>query len=144
MASFTVTREVNLPVEKVWSLIGDFAATPGPDIRVEVEEEGDSTGAGVGAIRKITIGRIRLREILDAANPPHSFRYRIIGGAPMKEYRGQVNFEDIGGATKIHWRADLTPAIPFTGAVVVRVAKGCVKKLIDSVEKNHLPRGQST
>ncbi len=36
MATLTLVRKVNLPVEKVWSLIGDFTASPGPDIKVEV------------------------------------------------------------------------------------------------------------
>lgn len=137
MASFTLERKVNLPVEKVWSLIGDFASTPGPDIKVEVEKGGDPERHGVGMVRTITIGKVCVKEVLEEAVPPDSFTYRIIGGAPMKEYVGKVRFEDDGGATRIRWQGDITPKIPFTGPILVRVAKGAVNGLIDSVEKHH-------
>ena len=137
MASFTYERKVNLPVEKVWSLIGDFTKAPGPDIKVEVEKEGDPAKNGAGTIRTITIGKVCVKEILDTANPPNSFSYRILSGAPMKEYNGKVNLENVDGATLIRWKADIKPKIPFTGPILVKVAKGAVNGLIDSVEKHH-------
>lgn len=137
MASFTLDRRINLPVEKVWSIIGDFTATPSPDIKVEVEKKGDPEEAGVGTIRTITIGKVRVKEILDSASPPNSFAYRIVSGAPMKEYNGRVNFKDEEGSTLIHWQANIKPKIPFTGPIVAKVAKGTVNRLIDSVEKHH-------
>jgi len=137
MASFTFERKVKLPVEKVWSLIGDFTATPGPDIKVEVEKQGDPDKNGAGTIRTITIGKVRVKEILDSASPPDSFTYRILSGAPMKEYLGKVKFEESDGATLIRWQADIKPKIPFTGPILVKVAKGAVNGLIDAVEKYH-------
>lgn len=137
MASYTIERKINLPVEKAWSLIGDFTKSPGPEIKVEVEKEGDPSAGGAGTIRLITIGKVCVREILDMANPPNSFTYRILSGAPMKEYHGEVKFEDIDGATLIHWQADIKPKIPFTGPILCRVAKGAVNGFIDAVEKHH-------
>ena len=137
MASFILERKVNLPVEKVWSLLGDFTASPGSDIKVEVEKEGDPDKNGVGTIRIITIGKVRVKEILDSANPPDSFKYRILSGAPMKEYLGSVKFKDNDGATLIRWQADIKPKIPFTGPILVKVSKGAVNGLIDAVEKYH-------
>lgn len=137
MASYTVHREIKLPIEKVWSLIGDFTNSPGPEVKVEVEKEGDPSTGGAGTIRTVIIGKVRVREILDTANPPHSFTYRIIGGAPMKEYHGKVNFEDKAGSTIIHWEANLKPKIPLTGGICCKVAKGAVNGLIDSMVKNH-------
>ena len=137
MATLTLARKVNLPIEKVWSLIGDFTASPGPDIKVEVEKEGDPNKGGAGTIRIITIGKVRVKEILDTANPPNSFTYRILSGAPMKEYHGKVNFEDRDGATMIYWQSEIKPKIPFTGPILVKVTKGAVNDLIDAVEKYH-------
>ncbi len=137
MASLTIQRKVDLPIEKVWPLIGDFTATPGPGIKVEVEKEGDPNENGAGTIRTITIGKVRVKEILDTANPPNSFTYRILSGAPMKEYYGKVNFEDSDGLTVIHWQADIKPKIPFTGPILVKVTKGAINAIIDAVEKYH-------
>ncbi len=137
MASFSFERKINLPIEKTWSLLGDFTKSPGPEVQIEVEKEGDPNTGGTGTIRTITIGKIRVREILDTVDPPHSFAYRIIGGAPMKEYVGKVDFEDHEGSTMIHWHADLKPKIPLTGSICCKVARNAANSLIDSVEKNH-------
>lgn len=137
MASFTFERKVNLPIEKVWSLIGDFTKSPGPEIKVEVEKEGDPSKDGAGTIRTITIGKVCVKEILDTANPPDSLTYRIIAGPPMKEYLGKVNFTGNDGTTVICWQAEIKPKIPFTGPILCMVAKRAVNGLIDAIEKNH-------
>ena len=137
MASFTFERKVNLSLEKVWSLIGDFAQTPGPDIEVKIEKEGDPAKNGAGAIRTIKIGNMKLREVLESSNPPNSFVYRIIGNPLMKKYIGHANFEDDAGSTKIKWQGDIKPMIPLTGPILVKVASTSVGKLVDSLVKNN-------
>ena len=136
MVSYTFTRTVQLPVDKVWSLIGDFTKSPGPGITVEVEKEGDPKAGGAGTIRTITIGKVCVRELLETANPPHSFTYRILSGAPMKEYLGSVRFEPKENSTIIHWHVDLKPKIPFTGWICRKVAKNASNRLIDEIEKH--------
>ena len=140
MTIYSFRREVNLPIEEVWSLIGGFTKAPSPEIKVEVEKEGDVDANGVGTIRKITIGKVSVREILDSANPPYSFTYRILSGAPMKEYLGKVRFEPKENSTIIHWQADLTPKIPFTGWICSKIASDAQHQLIDEVEKSILDK----
>ena len=135
MTVYSFRREVKLPIEKVWSLIGDFSKAPGPGIKVEVEKEGDMDANGIGTIRKLTIGKLCVREILDSANPPYTFTYRILSGAPMKEYLGKVRFEPRDNSTIIHWSAELTPKIPYTGWICSKVASDAQHCLIDEVEK---------
>ena len=136
MTVYSFRREVKLPIEKVWSLIGDFTKAPGPGITVEVEKEGDMDANGVGTIRKITIGKLCMCEILDSANPPYTFAYRILSGAPIKEYLGKVRLESRESSTIIHWSAELTPKIPFTGWICSKVASDAQHCLIDEVEKS--------
>jgi hypothetical protein len=135
MTVYSFRREVKLPIEKVWSLIGDFTKAPGPGITVEVEKEGDRDANGVGTIRRITIGKLCVREILDSANPPYTFTYRILSGAPMKEYLGKVRLEQRESSTIVHWSAELTPKIPFTGWICSKVASDAQHRLIDEVDK---------
>jgi len=135
MTVYSFRREVKLPIEKVWSLIGDFTKAPGPGITVEVQKEGDRDANGVGTIRKITIGKVCVREILDTANPPYTFTYRILSGAPMKEYLGKVRLEPRESSTIVHWNAELTPKIPFTGWICSNVASDAQHCLIDEVDK---------
>jgi len=136
MTVYSFRREVKLPIEKVWSRIGDFTKAPGPGIKVEVEKEGDLDANGVGTIRKITIGKVCMREILDTADPPYSFTYRILSGAQMKEYLGKVRLEPRESSTIIHWNAELTPKIPYTGWICSKVASDAQHCLIDEMEKS--------
>jgi hypothetical protein len=110
--------------------------TCGPKIQVEVEKQGDMDADGVGTIRKITIGKVCVREILDSAAPPYSFTYRILSGAPMNEYKGKVRLEPKNGSTVIHWNAELTPKIPLTGWICSWIASDAQHRLIDAVEKS--------
>ena len=137
MAVYSFSREMKLPIEKVWSLIGDFTKAPSPEIKVEVEKEGDMKANGIGTIRKLTIGKLCVREILDSANPPYAFTYRILSGAPMKKYLGKIRFEPKENSTIIYWSADLTPKIPFTGWICSKVASDTQHCLIDEVEKSN-------
>jgi len=136
MAVYSFSREVKLPIESVWSQLGNFTKTPGPEIKVDVERRGDLKDNGVGTIREITIGKVCVREILDSANPPFSFTYRILSGAPIKEYFGKVRLEPKESSTVIHWSAVLTPRIPFTGWICSWIASDSQHRLIDAVEKS--------
>jgi hypothetical protein len=136
MTIYSFRREVKLPREKVWSLIGDFTKAPGPGVTVEVEKKGDMDANGIGTIRKISIGKVCVREILDSANPPYTFAYRILSGAPMKEYLGKVRLESRESSTIIHLSAELTPKIPYTGWICSKVVSDAQHCLIDEVEKS--------
>jgi hypothetical protein len=41
MTTYIISREVDLPSEKLFSIISDFTRSPSPTIPVEVEKEGD-------------------------------------------------------------------------------------------------------
>jgi carbon monoxide dehydrogenase subunit G len=135
MATFTVQRTIAKPRADVWALLGDFTSSPGPGVTVQVEKEGDRSQGGAGTIRTITVGNVRVREIIDAVTPPYAFTYRILEGAPMKDYKADVTLEEVDGTTVIRWQASLKPKIPLTGGICCSVAKGTVNKLIDAVEK---------
>jgi len=135
MAGFTFERKLNFSRTDVWPLIGDFTKSPGPEIKIQVEKEGDKALAGAGTVRTITVGKVRVREVLEAANQPCSFAYRIIGGAPMKEYKADVTLNETGGSTVIRWDARLRPKFPLTGGICCGVAKRTANKLIDAIEK---------
>ncbi len=135
MTSFTLTRKVDLPAEKVWEIVGDFTKSPGPGVLVEVEKQGDPNSYGIGAVRTITIGKVRVRERLESVDPPKSFTYTILSGAPIKNYSGKAEFIPKGLSTEIRWSGEFSPKIPFTGWICCKVSKGAVNGLIDEIEK---------
>ena len=135
MTVYSFKREVNLPLEKVWSLLGNFIKAPSSETEVLVEKEGGRDTKGVGKIRKRTIRKVCVREILDLANPSYSFIYRILSGALIKKYLGDVRLEPRESSTIIYWSAELKPQIPLTGWICRRIASDSQHRLIDAVEK---------
>jgi len=137
MATFTITGKLDLPSEKVWATVSDFNCAPSPAIIIEVEENGDPEANGVGAIRNINIKGAKARERLEVVNAPNSITYRMLSGAPVKEYLGTVNVVAQGGATVINWDVKLIPKIPGMGWLVGMVIKKAINRYIDAIEEGH-------
>jgi hypothetical protein len=137
MTTFTITRELDLPSEKAFAISSDFTSSPGPTIKVEVEKEGDSESKGVGTIRVITVGKVRVREQLKSVNPPNSFTYTLLSGAPAKDYLGTVEITPKDEKSVIRWNVKFTPKIPGTGWVGAMIAKKTINRFIDEMEASN-------
>ena len=134
MPRFTIHRMITQPVDKVWTIAGNFLKSPGPGIEVKVEAPGNGPDA-VGAERTITIGSVTVRERLVSVGPGKAFSYTIVSGAPMKEHRATGEFKAIGASTEIWWNVEFTPKVPFTGWVLALVSKKAIHQYLDAVEK---------
>jgi len=79
-----------------------------------------------------------VRERLDSIDPPKSFAYIILSGAPIKNHSGKAEFIPKGSSTEIRWSGEFSPKIPFTGWICCKVSKGAVNGLIDEIEKSSI------
>ena len=137
MTTFTITRELDLPSEKAFAIISDFTRSPSPNIAVKVEKKGDPESNGVGTIRTITIGKVRVRERLESVTPPNSFTYSILSGAPMKDYLGKVQIAPQEAKSIVRWNVKFTPKIPGTGWIGAIVSRKTINRLIDEMEMSN-------
>ncbi len=137
MASFIFERRLNLPVEELWPILTDFTKAPTPDIKVEVLKTGDPDAGGTGAVRMITIGKDRVRQVLDKVNPPENYAYRITDHRLIKSYYAKIDLKDEENSTLFCYQADLKPAIPFTGGIACAKAKSGLVTLLNSIEKHY-------
>ncbi len=137
MTTFTINRELDLPSEKAFAIISDFTRSPSPTIQVEVEKEGDDASRGVGTIRTITIGRVRVRERLESVNPPGSLTYTILSGAPVKDYLGTIDITPQETKSVINWNVRFSPKVPGTGWLGAMIAKKSINRLIREMEASH-------
>lgn len=136
MTTFTITRKLALSSEKVWATVSDFTSAPSPEITIDVEEKGDPEANGIGAIRNIKIkGVPGVVERLEAVDAPNSITYRMLSGAPVKEYLGTVNVVALDGATLINWDVKLIPKIPGIGWIFAMVIKKAINRYIDAIEE---------
>ncbi len=134
MKSFTISRTVDLPADKVWGIAGNFHKSPGPGIIVKAEKQGNAGSASPGAERTITIGSVCVRERLLSVNAPQSFSYTILSGAPMKDHRAKTDFIPRGQATEIRVAVEFAPKIPGTGWIVGMITKKALNRYIDEIE----------
>lgn len=137
MATFTITRKLDLPSEKVWATVSDFTRAPSSAIIIEVEEKGDPEANGVGAVRNINIKGAKARERLEVVDAPNSITYRMLSGAPVKDYHGTVNVIAQDAATLINWDVKFIPKIPGIGWIVTMVIKKAINRYIDAIEEGH-------
>jgi hypothetical protein len=137
MASFAIVRTINLPVEKIWSVLGNFTRPPAPDIKISVEKEGDPGLDGVGTIRTVTVGKESARQFIEAVDPFHSYTYQMTDHPLLKEYQARCKLTGDNVSTIVHYHADLLPRIPLTGGLACLKAKAAVNKYFDLIEKHH-------
>lgn len=98
---------------------------------VELDPEGTPDPNGVGAVRNIRNGPVKIKEEVTLFEPPHRLGYRMVSGLPVKDYLGMTTLEAQGGGTKITWEVDYVPDMP-AGNLLIR---WLVKRIVDDLVK---------
>lgn len=137
MTTTELTRKTKIPLDTLWSLLSDFTGSPSPAFPVVVHEKGNPASNGVGTVRTLTMGKISVRERLEAVTPSHSFTYRILSGSPVKQYLGKWAFHEEDGFTIIQWCAEFKPKFPLIGWIIAMATRRVVHQLIDQIEADN-------
>jgi uncharacterized protein YndB with AHSA1/START domain len=132
---FTITRSLDAPVERVWEIIGNPGASPGRGVDVHVEKPGAADGTGL--VRVVKVGLATAHEEITDVGPGHVIRYRMIKGAPVREYRSSVALEESpDGGTLVSWRARFRPVVPGSGWAVSLASKHTLNRVLDAVAES--------
>ena len=108
MNHFTITRSLDAPVDRVWEIIGNPGASPGRGVDVRVEKPGAADGTGL--VRVVKVGLATAHEEITDVGPGHVIRYRMIKGAPVRDYRSSVSLEESpDGGTLVSWTCSVPP-----------------------------------
>ncbi len=133
MSAFTLTRWLAASTDRVWDIIGDPASSPGPGIDVTVERAGSVDGTGL--IRIVRLGRGRFREEITSVGPGYALGYRLLSGAPVRDYTGSVTLDESpDGGTVVRWSISFRPSIPGSGPLVSFLTRRSVKRVLDVVD----------
>ncbi|HZP28706.1 MAG TPA: SRPBCC family protein [Acidimicrobiia bacterium] len=108
--------------EALWEVLEDYRtwSSWGPWQTSDVERPGDDLPAGVGAIRRLTIGRRVLREETTRFEPTREMRYRVLEGIPVRDYEGVVTLEPTDVGTRVTWSSTFRGQPTILGPVVRR------------------------
>ncbi len=79
--------------------------------RAELEREGDPPPNGLGAIRKLHLPGVSVREQVTEFERPRCYSYRMLSGLPLDEYTAAVTFTPIERSTKVGYRVSVVGSI---------------------------------
>jgi hypothetical protein len=138
MANFTLRALVDAPIDVVFDVLTDHRAYSGftPLRSSTLERDGDPAPNGVGAIRVLRLAGPPIREEVTEYVKPNRFAYRMLSGAPARDYVGTVDLLQEGGGTRVSYRVEMFPTVPaFLAPVVLGVSRLAVSRLFKSVTK---------
>jgi len=93
------------------------------------ERQGDPAPGGVGAIRKLGLWPILLREETIEYEQDRRHVYKFAGPSePVKDYRGEVTFTpNAAGGTDLRWRGSFVEGLPGTGPLTLAFLRTALK-----------------
>jgi uncharacterized protein YndB with AHSA1/START domain len=130
VATVDVSQRIEAPADRVWALISEHERMPewgAPLKRVTLVRTGASDRNGVGAVRRMEAPLQRIEEEIIGWDPPRSYEYTMLRGAPIRDHRGRIDVVSEGSGCVVRWRVSFTPTVPFTGtpmALGLKVAFG--------------------
>jgi len=93
------------------------------------ERQGDPAPGGVGAVRKIGLWPVLMREKTLEYEQDRRHVYTLIGPPnPAKDYRGELLLTpNAAGGTDLRWSGSFTEGVPGTGPATLAVLRGAIQ-----------------
>jgi hypothetical protein len=131
--SFEINRSSSAPAATLFRLATDGArwaewAKP-LIVHSSWERQGDPAPGGIGAVRRVGMWPLLMREETVEYVQDRKHAYRLIGPpTPAKGYRGEAVFTpNATGGTDLLWRGSFTEGLPGTGPVMLVAMRSAVR-----------------
>ncbi len=104
------------------------------------ERQGDPAPDGIGAVRRIGLWPIVVREETIAYERDRLHAYTLVSRVPLRDYRAEVRFEPHeDGGTTVVWHGRFTELAPGTGrpvaAALGAVIRSLTRRLVREAER---------
>ncbi len=127
---------INAPPEKVWPVITDHAAMGDWTLfKGKLLRAGHEDRNGKGAIRELSVMGMKIVEEVTQWQLGKSYTYRLTGGAPVKDHRGDIILIKEKGGTRVRWSIQFRSMIPGAGCVIATSLKMTFKKALFQLKK---------
>lgn len=122
MFSIKVERLINKPIAEVFNFLADhenYSQFPGID-KSELLEQGSDEKNGLGALRRVVLGAIKLEERITAFEKPNRLHYQIEKSSPLPflHDRGEIQLLEEGSQTRVIWLSKGHIDIPIIGNLI--------------------------
>lgn len=136
MTKVSMSTELPVPVDQVWTLVGRFNGLPDWHPAVEKSEQ---EGEGVGSTRTLHLagGGTIVERLESIDDKERVYSYSIVDSPlPVANYRSTVRVRDAGEgkATVVEWSGEFLPA-GGTEADAVKTIQGIYQAGFDSLRK---------
>jgi hypothetical protein len=146
MASFTIHKVVQAPIDVVFDVLTDHRAYSefSPLRKVELVQTGLPAPNGVGAIRALHTLGPPIKEQVTEYERPTRFVYKLIAGAPVRDHVGTVELSSEGNSTRMLYRVDTFPKLPGPlGAGLVAFLRFTIGQLVKGIAKRAEQRARA-
>jgi len=131
-----MTREFPFPAERVFAKLDDHA-NMGRWLGVKIELIKPAGEGGVGAVRRLHIGLMKIdEEIVECVAPTHIV-YKIVRGLfPLSHHRGEINVTALGAdGCRVVWQIEIDSNIPLLAPIVRSALKKGIITGLKRLEK---------
>jgi len=142
--SFEINRTSSAPAATLFRLVADGAnwskwAKP-IVVQSSWERQGDPAPGGIGAIRKLGVWPVAIREETVAYEQDRRHAYKMVGASPAEDYVGEVVLTpNSSGGTDIRWTGSFVERVAGTGPALQAALGGAVRffagRLVKAAER---------
>lgn len=124
MSQVEIRHTFSASPERVFEALSDHAGM-GAWLPLPVRVPVPTPGGGVGTVRSIQAGPLRIDEEVLEHDPPRRIVYTICNRVPgIRAHRGEIDVQPaIRGGSEVRWRVRVDSLLPGFAAVVTRSLK---------------------
>ncbi|WP_078313031.1 MULTISPECIES: SRPBCC family protein [unclassified Mycobacterium] len=142
MAQYTEETVFEAPRNIVYELLanreGYNAFLP---FTVTLVRPGATERQGVGAVHRIGIGPVGVKEEIVDLVEGERIQYRVVGGLPVRSHIGTITLTDHPQGTAVRYSMESTPLIPVPHAAMVWVLRQSMSSLVNGARREAARRG---
>jgi uncharacterized membrane protein len=114
--SIIITQVFNAPVETIFNILTDHESF-GRILKAKIKrviDSRDENKNGLGSVRRIqAFPAPAFEESVITFKPNQLMEYKVSKGSPIKNHLGRMEFADVNGKTRLTYRVDFEPKLPF-------------------------------
>lgn len=141
MHSYTVESVIPAPRDVVYDIFADRENNSDfLPISTKLTKPGATERQGVGAVHFLGLGPIGAREEITELVDGERIAYRVVGGLPVKNHTGLLEFSDAPDGTTVSYTMTSEPILPVPGFAVRAGLRLLIGQFISGVRREAAKR----